>query len=208
MPIAQKHFAQALYGSFPDPVVIIDSDWIILSANPAITKQFGYTPDEIANRPARILYATDEDYDAYLSRDARERAGEDVSDDVHQYRRKDGSVFSGRLRVTAVRGEDGTAQGFIGVVHDISDLLELDRARRKTAEMFDAALQAIPEGFAIFDSQEKLLPSTKPATIRPCRSARRRPRRGSKADCRIFANRAASRISFPTATGAGCRRKT
>ncbi|MBW9062032.1 PAS domain S-box protein [Rhizobium herbae] len=157
MPIAQKHFVQALYGSFPDPVVVIDSDWIILSANPAITKQFGYTADEIANRPARILYATDEDYDAYLSRDTRERAGEDVSDDVYQYRRKDGSVFSARLRVTAIRGEDGTAQGFIGVVQDISDLLELDRARRKTAEMFDAALQAIPEGFAIFDSQEKLI---------------------------------------------------
>jgi len=157
MPIAQKHFVLALYGSFPDPVVIVDSDQIILSANPAITKQFGYAPDEIAKRPVRILYASDEDYDACLSRDVRERAGEDVSDGVYQYRRKDGSVFSARLRVTRVTGEDGTPQGFIGVVHDISDILELDRERKKTAGMLHAALQAIPEGVAIFDRHEKLI---------------------------------------------------
>lgn len=157
MPIAQKHFVQALYGSFPDPVVIVDSSRVILFANPATMKQFGYALDEIANLPERILYASDQDYDACLSRDARERAGEDVCDGVHQYRRKDGSVFSGRLRVTAVTGEDGAALGFIGVVHDISDLLELDRERKKTADMFDAGLQAIPEGFAIFDGQEKLI---------------------------------------------------
>lgn len=157
MPIAQKHFVQALYDSFPDPVVIIDSSRVILFANPATMKQFGYALDEIANLPERILYASDQDYDACLSRDACECAGEDVSDGVHQYRRKDGSVFSGCLRVTAVTGEDGAAQGFIGVVHDISDLLELDRERKKTADIFDAGLQAIPEGFAIFDRQEKLI---------------------------------------------------
>lgn len=157
MPIVQKHFVQALCGSFPDPVVIVDSSRVILFANPATMKQFGYALDEIANLPERILYASDQDYDACLSRDARGRDGEDVCDGIHQYRRKDGSVFSGRLRVTAVTGENDDALGFIGVVHDISDLLELDRERKKTAEMFDAGLQAIPEGFAIFDGQEKLI---------------------------------------------------
>jgi PAS domain S-box-containing protein len=157
MPIAQKHFVVALYDSFPDPVVIVDSDQIILAANPAITKQFGYAPDEIANCPVRILYASDNDYDACLNPDARERAAGVVSDGVYQYRRKDGSVFSGRLRVTSITGEDGTAQGFIGVVHDISDILALDRERKKTADMLNAAIQAIPEGFAIFDRHEKLI---------------------------------------------------
>ncbi|OBZ92441.1 hypothetical protein ADU59_27305 [Pararhizobium polonicum] len=157
MPIAQKHFVQALYDSFPDPVVIVDSGRIIIGANSATSRQFGYTPAEIGGLPARILYASDADYEACLSRDLGKSAGDAVSEGVYQYSRKDGSIFSARLRLTEVIGDDGAVQGFIGVVHDISDILALDRERKKTADMLNAALQAIPEGFAIFDGHEKII---------------------------------------------------
>lgn len=157
MPIAQKHFIQALYDSFPDPVVVVDASRIIRSANPANIRQFGYALDEIVDLPARILYATDEDYEACLNSDLNKSPTENASEGIYRYRRKDGSVFSARLRLTEVNGEDGKSQGFIGVVHDISDILELDRERKKTADMLNAALQAIPEGFAIFDRDEKIV---------------------------------------------------
>ncbi|HTO31296.1 MAG TPA: PAS domain S-box protein [Pararhizobium sp.] len=157
MPISQKHFIQALYDSFPDPVVIVDADRMILAANPAASKQFGYAPDEFRNCPARRLYAVDEDYDACLSRDSEKIAGEDFSDGVYRYRRKDGSTFSARLRVTQVADEAGTMQGFIAVVHDISDYLHLAEERRQAGDILNTALQAIPEGFAIFDRNETLI---------------------------------------------------
>lgn len=157
MPIAQKHFIQALYDSFPDPVFIVDSDRVIRAANPAALAQFGYSADVIINSPARLLYATEDDYDACLSRDSNKSAGESFSDGVYRYRRKDGSEFSARLRVTQVSGEDSAIQGFIGVVHDISDYLHMDEERRRAGDILNTALQAIPEGFAIFDRNEGLL---------------------------------------------------
>ncbi len=157
MPIAQKHFIQALYDSFPDPVVIVDSDRVIRAVNPAASQQFGYPANEIVNSPARLLYATEDDYDACLSRGSNISAGEDFADGVYRYRRRDGSEFSARLRVTPVSGDDSSMQGFIGVVHDISDYLHLDEERRKSDGILNTALQAIPEGFAIFDSSERLI---------------------------------------------------
>ncbi|MBP1856939.1 PAS domain S-box protein [Rhizobium herbae] len=157
MPIAQKHFIQALYDSFPDPVIIVDSDKIIRAANQSTLKQFGYSLSEIADRPARILYGSQQDYEACMNKGASRAPGEPVSDGIYLFARKDGSAFSARLRSTQVIGDDGTMLGFIGVVHDISDILALDRERKKTVDMLNAAVQAIPEGFAIFDKDEKLL---------------------------------------------------
>lgn len=157
MPIAQKHFIQALYDSFPDPVVIVDSDRVIRAVNPAAPKQFGYGEDDMVNQPARLLYATEDDYNACLSRDSNKPVGESFSDGVYRYRRKDGSEFSARLRVTEVTGDDKAMQGFIGVLHDISDYLHMDEERRKAGDILNTALQAIPEGFAIFDRNEGLL---------------------------------------------------
>jgi len=153
----QDHFARALYETFPEPVVVVDKAKTILSVNHATLKQFGYGEEELLARPVSIIYATEEDYASCLNKRSVDGNTGAVSDSVYEYKRKDGTVFSARLRSTLVSGPEGENLGFIGVIHDISDMLKLDKARRNARKILDTALAAIPEGFAIFDREERLL---------------------------------------------------
>ncbi|KQY14451.1 PAS domain-containing sensor histidine kinase [Rhizobium sp. Root482] len=157
MPIAQKHFITALYDSFPDPVVIFDAAKVVIGINDAAIRQFGYAGGDMTGLQARVLFESDMEYRDCLEKDWPTIRDPGFSSSVYCMKRADGTVFDARLRVTEVAGEDERAQGFIGVIDDISDLLELDAQRRKAAETLDTALQAIPEGFAIFDKDERLL---------------------------------------------------
>ncbi|MDF8354420.1 PAS domain S-box protein [Ensifer adhaerens] len=53
---------KALYETFPDPVIIIDAERIIRSANNAALRQFGYPSAEFIDRSVRLIYATDAEY--------------------------------------------------------------------------------------------------------------------------------------------------
>ncbi|WEZ83387.1 PAS domain S-box protein [Rhizobium sp. 32-5/1] len=156
-PPMQDHFARALYETFPEPVVVVDQAKTILAVNQAATQQFGHAEEELLGQHVRMIYATDEDYTACLSKRSIEGNTGAISDSVYQFKRKDGTVFSAELRSTLVTGPDGESCGFIGVIQDISDMLKLDKARRDAREILDTALAAIPEGFAIFDRNERLL---------------------------------------------------
>ncbi|WP_426236316.1 PAS domain S-box protein [Pararhizobium sp. DWP1-1-3] len=157
MTAAQTDFVQAIYEVFPSPVIFVDADRVVLSVNAATVEQFGYAADDMIGGSMQMLYASDQDFEAAVFENAAKPGNTQFSEGIHRYRRRDGSVFTARIRVTPVADSDGMAVGFAGVVHDISDYLELDRERRKAGEILDTALQAIPEGFAIFDADERII---------------------------------------------------
>ncbi|WP_428428811.1 PAS domain S-box protein [Pararhizobium sp.] len=157
MTATQADFVQAIYDVFPSPVIFVDADRIVLSVNAAAIEQFGYAADDMIGGSIQRLYASDHDFEAALFRNAAEPGNTQFSEGIYRYRRSNGTVFTARLRVTPVVDADGTARGFAGIVHDISDYLELYRERRKASEILDTALQAIPEGFAIFDADERII---------------------------------------------------
>lgn len=157
MPAAQTDFVQALYDNFPDPIIFADIDHTILSVSASALKQFGYAAEDVVGGPVRALYATDRDFERARRQSLEVLAVSRFAEGIYRYRRVDETVFTARLRVTAVVNEAGEKMGFVAIIRDISDYLELDRERRKTGEILDTALQAIPEGFAIFDANERIV---------------------------------------------------
>ncbi len=157
MTAAQTDFVQAIYDVFPSPVIFVDADRIIVSVNDATIEQFGYAADELIGGSVHRLYASDHDFEAALCQSTEGPGQARFSEGIYRYRRSNGTVFKARLRVTPVVDANGVQQGYAGIVHDISDYLALDRERRKAGEILDTALQAIPEGFAIFDRDERII---------------------------------------------------
>ena len=157
MTASQTDFVKAIYYAFPSPVIFVDADRIILSVNAAAIEQFGYAADEMIGGSIQRLYASDHDFEAAVFHTVEQLENTQFSEGIYRYRRRNGTKFNARLRVAPVIGADGTTCGFAGIVHDISDYLELDRERRKASEILDTALQAIPEGFAIFDAEERII---------------------------------------------------
>lgn len=151
-------FAQALYENFPDPVFLVDLDRTILAINAAACRHLGYGQEQVVGKSVRMLYASESDFRRAVRQTPHPFPSDKIfTEGIYRYRRSDESVFNGRLRVTLVRNAAGGIQGYVGIIHDISDYLELDRQRKRAADIMNAALQAIPEGFAIFDADERLV---------------------------------------------------
>lgn len=153
-PINQ-YIATALFDGFSDPVVVVDCEMRLTAANPAACAQFGYSQDELAGEPAAMLYATLEDYERCIGKRQFEPAGS--LDTQNTFKCRDGTTFAARLRSTPFNLDDGTPGGFVGVIRDITEYIERDAERRRLRDMLNTALEAIPEGFAVFDRNENLV---------------------------------------------------
>ncbi|MCD0459714.1 PAS domain S-box protein [Roseiconus lacunae] len=114
---------ESLLRNAVDAIVTIDTAGIILSANPATERLFGYRPDEVIGFNVGVLLPESEqrEHDWFLDRFLR--TGEahilGLSREV-QGRRKDGTIFPVHLAVSesVVDGD----RFFTGILRDISDV--------------------------------------------------------------------------------------
>ena len=61
--IRQQTLFRAIINDAPQAIIIADRSRNIFLVNPAVTRIFGYAPDELIGKNSRIVYASDEDYD-------------------------------------------------------------------------------------------------------------------------------------------------
>ena len=137
-----------------DGVLTIDEQGIVQSMNPAGERLFGYAAAAVIGQNIKMLMPEPYrgEHDGYLAR--YRPSGEahviGVGREV-QGQRKDGTVFP--LELTVSEMQWGHERHFAGVVRDITERRSGERAARYLHD----AVQAIPEGFAIFDPDDRLV---------------------------------------------------
>jgi len=131
----QNELFEALFRSVPDALVIADERRSIQMANPAMTRIFGYFPDELIGRPTSLLYESQEEYERQgrlrFNRDAEEQFS---SYEVY-YRRKSGEVFPGETVGAPIRDRNGNFLGLLAAIRDATD--------RKVAESAKAEFVSV-----------------------------------------------------------------
>ncbi|HQS01948.1 MAG: hypothetical protein B7Y07_01025 [Halothiobacillus sp. 24-54-40] len=118
---------QKAVDSSNDGIVIAEqegSDNILIYANAAFEHLTGYTSDEILYQDCRFLQGDDRDQVALAEIKAAIREGRPTRVTVRNYR-KDGSLFWNELSITPIYNEADQLTYFIGVQHDVSDLVRL-----------------------------------------------------------------------------------
>ena len=111
-----------VFASVLDPILAIDERGRILAANPAVTKVFGWTADELAGQNVNVLmgepFRTEHDgyIAAYLATGAQKAIGR-IRNVIG--RRRDGDEFPCELSVSEVWIQEG--RRFFGVVRDVSE---------------------------------------------------------------------------------------
>ena len=109
----------ALLATIGEAVIFTDLEGRIQFWNPAATRIFGYTADEMLGQTPAILYP--EEAPERLAGDLeRIMAGQDFAGEWRG-RRRDGSPVSVEIRTTLVRDTSGIPIGFLGVSKDISE---------------------------------------------------------------------------------------
>ncbi len=145
---------ETILNTVVDAIISIDDHGIVETINPAGERIFGYPAAEVIGQNISMLMP--EPYrgahDGYL---ARYRAsgeariigfGREVVG-----RRQDGSTFPVELAVNEIRVDH--KRKFVGIVRDITERKTGERAARYLRD----AVQAIPDGFAIYDPDDRLV---------------------------------------------------
>jgi PAS domain S-box-containing protein len=126
-----------------DAIVITDRKGNFVDLNEAALKLFGYSKEEISEIPFPQLYVEQED----SSRFQREMEAKGaVSDFEVKLRRKDGSIMTCVLFVTARRANDKGVVGYQGIVRDISTRRATEEALRESEEKYRQLLNHAPAG--------------------------------------------------------------
>lgn len=143
-------FAAALYENLPFPVLIVDAEAHVVSHNVAAARAFGWNRDD--RKPVPLAVIDGDDPAAILARHAAQ--GQENAH-AFTFRHDNGSLFEASSHVIALPEAPGGPHYALllrsllsGGSHGEQILL---------GQRIAAALDTMREGFAIFDSQERLV---------------------------------------------------
>jgi PAS domain S-box-containing protein len=141
-----------------DGIITIDASGTVQSFNPAAESIFGYSADEVIGRNVSMLMPPPHDslHDSYMSRylETGRATIIGIGREVHG-RRKDGTEFPCDLSVSEMRSGD-TIQ-FVGILRDISDRKEAERAVIETTTRLTTLIQNLNAGVLVEDEAHRVV---------------------------------------------------
>jgi diguanylate cyclase (GGDEF)-like protein/PAS domain S-box-containing protein len=152
--------ADAVMTSLGDGVVVLDSDGVVVSANPAATRILGGARDElvgltIPTLPCDLFHPDGSplDFGEVSTRQTLE-SQEPLRGVTRGVRRSDGTVSWIEVNIQPLRTRDDMADGVVISIHDITERLAAGEAARFQAALLASVGQAViaidPQGLIVY----------------------------------------------------------
>ena len=128
-----------------DAVMITSLDGGIIYINPAFTRLYGYSPDEVLGRPVAVLNSGTREPAFWSVLWATVEAGRGWTGSIVN-RRKDGSTVEVDAAISEIRGPDGRVMNYLQIDRDVTRERALESALERDArerETIEAALAQI-----------------------------------------------------------------
>jgi PAS domain S-box-containing protein len=149
---SEVHF-RTLVENHPLPAILVDYETgQVVYESPAASRMFGREENSDDDFHVQELYANPDDRVAFIQ--ALKEQGELRDYPIH-YQRKDGSTYwiSCNSRLVNIDGRDM----HITSIMDLSEQLEREGALKRANDTLEDAIEALSEGFALFDENSRLI---------------------------------------------------
>lgn len=140
----------------PATIIVTDAEGKIVYANPKFVETTGYAVKEVLGQNPRILKSGETTPAEYKRLWKAITAGKEWRGIFHN-RRKDGKLYWERASISPVFDADGKIANFMAVKEDITEFMEADAARRRTAAGFHAVFAALPFAILLVDVLGRIL---------------------------------------------------
>jgi len=143
---------ESMFNSISESVFFVDSSRVVIMTNPSVVTMFGYRPEQLKGKTLEFLYRDEVDYHAQSGHFTDSMSVRGESFEV-EYRRKDGSTFMGETMLSVVRDEQHQLLGFVGIVRDVTERIEAQRALAESRERAQVTLESIGDAVITTDTQ-------------------------------------------------------
>lgn len=140
----------------PATIIVTDAEGKIVYANPKFVATTGYSADEVIGQNPRLLKSGETTPAEYQQLWKSITAGREWRGTFHN-RRKDGSLYWERASISPVFDAAGKIANYMAVKEDISEYMEAEAARQRTAAGFHAVFAALPFAVLVVDSAGRIL---------------------------------------------------
>ncbi len=125
-----------LFDAIPESVLLIGTDRLVVAANQASARLYGYeSPEQLEGFDTRLLIAeSDRDRAAQFQADILKGAEKPVRQYIEV--RRDGSEFIAEVMSTTLLGPGQEVAGYIGITRDITSFVESQKALRESETKF------------------------------------------------------------------------
>ena len=121
--------------SLVETVIITDLDHRIIYANPASIELLGYRPEELIGRDSREIFGKVPGNPPNLTELIRKEVVKGVWKGEVFDRKKDGTIISVALTMTALKDDEGNGIGWVGISSDITHQHQLEEQLRHAQKM-------------------------------------------------------------------------
>lgn len=128
---SQERYRTVLEAS-PDPIVVYDVEGRGIYMNPAFTRVFGWTPEELLGKT--ISYVPDENWPETQIMIDKVKAGESFSDVESRRYTKDGKILDVSISGAIYLNRDGIPVGSVHILRDITHRKQVEEELREAHE--------------------------------------------------------------------------
>jgi len=146
---------EATFGETPESVLISSPEQRFIYANKAAEKALGYSATEIAALDATCIFSDGDEIKRLLADETTWAQSPPVSrTDIKQ---KNGKTFTAEIACAKLVETGGRTFGYLLIARDLTDRLAAETKARESAQTLEDAMEAISEGFALYDKNDRLI---------------------------------------------------
>ncbi|WP_445679513.1 sensor domain-containing diguanylate cyclase [Radicibacter daui] len=137
-------------------MIIVDNDRVIRFCNHSVERLLGYSESELLGQSAAMLYANPEEFVLQGKLRFNAELRDVLPPYISIYRHKSGGAIPMEVAAGPILLADGTRDGFVVTLRDISEKLAAESALRRVNQRFEDAINALDVGFAYYDEDDRL----------------------------------------------------
>lgn len=145
----QLHFQKTLMKTIPVPIFIKDMEGRFLDVNPALEELLGRQRESLRGKTVTDLTAPPELIARYQEKDRELMANGTIQAYESNVRTKNGELRGVIFHKAIFRHSDGSAQGIVGAIQDITELRQITQR----LQLQESALNAAANGIVITDPE-------------------------------------------------------
>ena len=146
MTLKTSDILRSLYSNSQEAVIATDTEYCILSINPAAQQLFGYNPEALVGKNLQTLHAKahtlqDRNTDPNIGKSSAQARRKTI-----QYRTNTGRIFDGDTIEVDITTEESTRTGYLFITQDVTERLSLMAKLEASDIQLRAALSSANEG--------------------------------------------------------------